>query len=67
MIIAMDTVLDRPLTTDSFLAWEDRREGKAVFDGQHVIASARLAGDRVLPPGIAQPLADLDRGLTFAT
>ncbi|HEY7581156.1 MAG TPA: Uma2 family endonuclease [Acetobacteraceae bacterium] len=33
----MDTVLDRPWTTESFLAWEDRQEGKHEFDGQKVI------------------------------
>ena len=34
---AMDTVLDRSWTTESFLAWEDRQEGKHEFDGQDVI------------------------------
>ncbi len=34
---SMDTVLDRPWTTDSFLAWEDRQEGKYEFDGREVI------------------------------
>jgi Uma2 family endonuclease len=33
----MDTVLDRPRTTDSFLAWEDQQEGKYEFDGREVI------------------------------
>ena len=33
----MDTVLDRPWTTDSFLAWEDRQEGKYEFDGRNVV------------------------------
>jgi hypothetical protein len=33
----MDTVLDRPWTTESFLAWEDRQEFKYEFDGRHVI------------------------------
>jgi Uma2 family endonuclease len=33
----MDTVLDRPWTTDSFLAWEDRQEGKYEFDGRDII------------------------------
>lgn len=37
MIINMDTVLDRPWTTESFLAWEDRQEGKHEFDGRDVI------------------------------
>jgi Uma2 family endonuclease len=36
----MDTVLDRPWTTETFLAWEDRQEGKHEFDGQHVIPMA---------------------------
>ena len=33
----MDTILDRPWTTESFLAWEDRQEFKHEFDGQRVI------------------------------
>ena len=37
MIRCLDTVLDRPWTTESFLAWEDRQEGKYEFDGRDVI------------------------------
>jgi Uma2 family endonuclease len=37
MMAAMDTVLERPWTTDSFLAWEDQQEGRHEFDGQRVI------------------------------
>ncbi len=33
----MDTVLDQPLTTNTFLAWEDRQEGKFEFDGWNVV------------------------------
>jgi Uma2 family endonuclease len=33
----MDTVLEHQWTTDSFLAWEDRQEGKYEFDGRNVI------------------------------
>ena len=33
----MDTVLDRLWTTESFLAWEDRQEGKYEFDGRDVV------------------------------
>lgn len=33
----MDTVLDRPWTTETFLAWEDRQEGKYEFDGRDII------------------------------
>ena len=33
----MDTVLDRLWTTETFLAWEDRQEGKHEFDGMQVI------------------------------
>jgi hypothetical protein len=33
----MDTVLDRAWTADSFLAWEDRQEGKHEFDGRNII------------------------------
>ena len=38
MIAAMDTVLNRPWTTENFLAWEDQQEGKHEFDGRKVIA-----------------------------
>jgi hypothetical protein len=40
----MDTVLDRPLTTESFLAWEDRQEARYEFDGHHVIL---MTGDSI--------------------
>ncbi len=33
----MDTVLDRSWTTETFLAWEDRQEGKHEFDGCQVV------------------------------
>jgi len=33
----MDTVLDRAWTTESFLAWEDKQEGKHEFDGRKVV------------------------------
>jgi Uma2 family endonuclease len=33
----MDTVLDRPWTTETFLAWEDRQEGRYEFDGRRVV------------------------------
>jgi Uma2 family endonuclease len=33
----MDSVLDRPWTTETFLAWEDKQEGKYEFDGRKVI------------------------------
>jgi Uma2 family endonuclease len=33
----MDTVLARPWTTETFLAWEDRQEGKYEFDGRDVV------------------------------
>jgi len=33
----MDTVLADTWTTDRFLAWEDKQEGKHEFDGRHVI------------------------------
>jgi Uma2 family endonuclease len=33
----MDTVLDCPWTTETFLAWEDRQEGKHEFDGHQVV------------------------------
>ena len=37
MMPTMDTVLDRPLTADSFLAWEDRQEGRHEFNGREII------------------------------
>jgi Uma2 family endonuclease len=33
----MDTVIDRRWTTESFLEWEDKQEGKHEFDGRGVI------------------------------
>lgn len=33
----MDTILDHPWTVESFLAWEDRQEGKYEFDGFETI------------------------------
>jgi Uma2 family endonuclease len=33
----MDTALDRPWTTETFLAWEDQQEGKYEFDGRNVV------------------------------
>ena len=33
----MDTILDHPWTVESFLAWEDRQEGKYEFDGFEII------------------------------
>jgi Uma2 family endonuclease len=33
----MDTVLPEAWTTDRFLAWEDKQEGKHEFDGRRVI------------------------------
>jgi Uma2 family endonuclease len=46
----MDNVLDRPWTTDAFLAWEDRREGKHEFDGRHVVpmTGGSLAHQRIV-------------------
>jgi Uma2 family endonuclease len=37
MLASMETVLDRLWTTDAFLAWEDRQEGKYEFDGRGVV------------------------------
>jgi Uma2 family endonuclease len=36
----MDTVPHQPWTTESFLAWEDRQEGKHEFDGRNVVPMA---------------------------
>lgn len=33
----MDTGLDLPWTTETFLAWEDRQEGKYEFDGKDIV------------------------------
>ena len=33
----MDTVLDRGWTVESFLAWEDRQEGRHEFDGSQIL------------------------------
>jgi Uma2 family endonuclease len=46
----MDTVLDRPWTTETFLAWEDRQEGKHEFDGRDVIpmTGGSIAHQRII-------------------
>jgi Uma2 family endonuclease len=46
----MDTVLDRPWTTETFLAWEDRQESKHEFDGRDVIpmAGGSIAHQRIV-------------------
>ncbi len=46
----MNTVLDRPWTTESFLAWEDRQEFRYEFDGQRVIpmTGGTLAHQRIV-------------------
>ncbi len=56
----MDTVLDRPWTTETFLAWEDRQEGKHEFDGQHVIS---MTGGSIAHQDIVFNLRVLLRGL----
>lgn len=50
MLATMDTVLDRPWTTDSFLAWEDQQEGKFEFDGRRIIpmTGGSLAHQRIV-------------------
>ena len=37
MVTAMESVLDRPWTTESFLAWEGQQEFKYEFDGRRMI------------------------------
>jgi Uma2 family endonuclease len=37
MVRDMNTVIDRPSTTEAFLAWEDRQEGKYEFDGRAIV------------------------------
>jgi Uma2 family endonuclease len=50
MTAAMDTMPDRPWTTESFLAWEDRQEFKYEFDGQRVVpmTGGSLAHQRIV-------------------
>jgi Uma2 family endonuclease len=50
IMAAMDTILDRPWTTESFLAWEDRQEFKYEFDGRRVIpmTGGTLAHQRIV-------------------
>jgi Uma2 family endonuclease len=59
----MDTVLDRPWTTDTFLAWEDRQEGKHEFDGEHVIP---MPGGSVAHQRIVYNLCSVLMGLLGA-
>jgi len=46
----MDTVLARPWTTETLLAWEDLQEGKHEFDGRDVIpmAGGSIAHQRIV-------------------
>ena len=46
----MDTVLDQSWTTETFLAWEDRQEGKHEFDGREIIpmTGGTLAHQRII-------------------
>ena len=46
----MDNVLERPWTIETFLAWEDRQEGRHEFDGQRVIemTGGSLAHQRIV-------------------
>jgi len=62
----MDNVLDRPWTTESFLAWEDRQEGKHEFDGRDVIrmAGGSYAHQRIVI-NLWIALANLLRGRPF--
>lgn len=63
---AMDTVLDRPWTTETFLAWEDRQEGRFEFNGQDVIAmtGGSVAHQRVIG-NLWMPLLRLLAGQPF--
>lgn len=65
----MDTVLDRPRTTEDFLAWEDRQEFKYEFDGRRVIpmTGGSIAHQRIVGNLWMLLLGLLgDRGLTPA-
>jgi Uma2 family endonuclease len=46
----MDTVLERPGSTENFLAWEDKQEFKHEFDGRRVIpmTGGSLAHQRIV-------------------
>lgn len=56
----MDTVLDRSWTTDSFLAWEDRQEGRHEFDGTQVIAmTGGSVAHQLIVMNLCLVLADL--------
>jgi hypothetical protein len=48
-------VLNKPWTLDSFLAWEDRQEGKHEFDGQAIIpmTGGGIAYQRIVVQGAA--------------
>jgi Uma2 family endonuclease len=62
----MDTVLDRPWTTESFLAWEDQQEGKYEFDGRKIIAmtGGSVAHQRIVFNALLTLMGLLsDRGL----
>jgi hypothetical protein len=64
----MDNVLDRPWTTESFLAWEDQQDGKFEFDGRDVVpmTGGSLAHQRIVF-NLCLVLMELLRGRPFTT
>jgi Uma2 family endonuclease len=61
----MDTVLPDALTTERFLAWEDRQEGKHEFDGRDVIpmTGGSLAHQRIVRNLLFVLASLLDEGI----
>jgi Uma2 family endonuclease len=60
----MDTLLDRPWTTEQFLAWEDQQEGKNEFDGFRVVP---MTGGTIAHQVIVFNLLTLFAGLLTGT
>jgi Uma2 family endonuclease len=63
-MLHMDSVLERPWTTEAFLAWEDRQEGKYEFDGREVIP---MTGGTLAHQAIVFNLQLLLRSMTAGT
>jgi Uma2 family endonuclease len=68
MIATVDTVLDRPWTTETFLASEYRQEGKHEFDGRDVIpkTGGNVAHQRIVGNLWAALIGLLDDGTQMA-
>ncbi len=66
-LTATDMVPDRPWTTDSFLAWEDRREGKYEFDGKVIPTTGGSVEHQILVVNLVVVPGRLLAGRSFVS